>query len=40
MMERKTHFFKFVQGNKYKTMDEITQLVLNKLIAKLLGLKK
>jgi ABC-type multidrug transport system fused ATPase/permease subunit len=40
MMERKAHFQKFVEGNKYRTIDQIAEKMLHKLIMKLLGIKQ
>lgn len=39
MMERKTHFYKFVNGSKYRTIDQIAEHLLNKLVIRLLGIK-
>ena len=39
MMEHKQHFYKFVQGEKYKTINQIAQQMLNKLLMKLLEIK-
>lgn len=38
MMARKTYFFNFVQGEKYKTINQIAELVLRRLVAKLLAI--
>jgi ABC-type multidrug transport system fused ATPase/permease subunit len=40
MMARKTYFFKFVQGNKFKTIDQVANTMVKKLVMKLLGIKK
>jgi ABC-type multidrug transport system fused ATPase/permease subunit len=40
MMSRKAHFFKFVQGNKFKTIDQVANAIIKKLVMKLLGIKK
>jgi len=40
MMSRKGYFFKFVQGSKYKTMDQIATAIMKKLVSRLLGVKK
>ena len=40
MMARKTYFFKFVQGNKFKTIDQVANAMVKKLVMKLLGIKK
>jgi hypothetical protein len=40
MMERREHFYKFVQGEKFKTIHQIAEQMLTKLLMKLLGIKK
>ena len=40
MMARKKYFFKFIQGNKFKTIDQVANVIIKKLVMKLLGIKK
>ena len=40
MMARKTYFFKFVQGYKFKTIDQVSNAIIKKVVMKLLGIKK
>jgi hypothetical protein len=38
MMGRKTYFYNFVQGENYKTVDQIADLLLIRLVTKILGI--
>jgi ABC-type multidrug transport system fused ATPase/permease subunit len=40
MMARKTYFFKFAQGYKFKTIDQVSNAMIKKVVMKLLGIKK
>jgi ATP-binding cassette subfamily B (MDR/TAP) protein 1 len=40
MMERREHFYKFVQGERFKTINQIAEQMLTKLLVKLLGIKR
>lgn len=40
MMEHKQHFYKFVQGEQFKTIHQIAEQMLDKLLIKLLGIKR
>jgi hypothetical protein len=40
MMERKAYFYNFVQGEKFKTVNQIAERMLRRLIIRLFGIRK